>query len=110
MMRSKQSSVHDTNDQKAQDRSQEACFPSAQTSGPTNLLNTVSHIESIYVQFVYVFLFLSSDGVSFGVCLVAVINKMKPVAKQRTTMTWYFLIGPFWACIKEAVGQRITAG
>jgi hypothetical protein len=24
-------------------------------------------------------------------------------------MTWYFLMGLFWGCIKEAVGQRVTA-
>jgi hypothetical protein len=50
---------------------------------------------------------LGSCGVFFGVRPVAVINKIT-VARQRTTMRWYFLSGPFWSCIKEAVGRGVT--
>jgi hypothetical protein len=36
-------------------------------------------------------------------------SNTSPVARQRTTLRWYFLSDPFWSCIKEAVGRGVTA-
>jgi hypothetical protein len=45
---------------------------------------------------------MRNDGVVFSLGSIA-------VARQQTTVRWYFLSGPFWSCINEAVGQRVTA-
>jgi hypothetical protein len=41
--------------------------------------------------------------------LLLIKSNTSPVARQRATMRWYFILGPFWGCIKEAVGQGVRA-
>jgi hypothetical protein len=50
---------------------------------------------------------LDSSGVLFGsvLWLLLIKSNISPVARQRTTMRWYFLSGPFLSFIKEAVGR-----